>query len=212
MELSGPAFAIASGLIVIFISSETALHIPTGSFVVRVSVTIPEAISFDEGVYLAEDNEASSNVPLPDVVHVKEDAPPPTLPAKVYDVPEQITASAEAFAIAAGSIVNTIAFHVSEHGPAGSFVVKVRITLPAVKSADEGVYVAVGDVLSSKEPVPLLVQVSEDAPPPTVPDNLYELPSQIVASGPASAVAIGLIVKETLSTTAGQPFAASTVY
>ena len=80
-------------------------------------------------------------------------------------------ASKPAFAIAALLIVyNTEAF-TEEQGPAGSFVVIVSVTLPAVISAAEGVYVAFCKVALSNDPVPLVDHVDDVAPPPIEPDN-----------------------------------------
>jgi len=45
-----PAFTIAAALIVKIITSLTAVHVPTGSFVVIVRVTDPEVISAADGV------------------------------------------------------------------------------------------------------------------------------------------------------------------
>jgi hypothetical protein len=66
-------------------------------------------------------------------------------------------------------MVSTIASFTEGQGPAGSFVVSVRVTLPAVISAADGVYIAVKEVISLKVPVPDVDQVDEVALPPLVP-------------------------------------------
>src|SRR5262252_6998422 len=50
---SGPAFAVAAGLITMRTSSLAARHGPVGSLVVSVRVTAPAAISAAVGVYTA---------------------------------------------------------------------------------------------------------------------------------------------------------------
>ena len=80
-------------------------------------------------------------------------------------------------------------------GPAGSFVVRVSVTVPAVISAAFGVYTAFSAAaLGLKVPVPPL-QVPEEAAPPTEPASVTfgEL-AHTVWSIPAFAVATGLIV------------------
>ena len=61
---------------------------------------------------------------------------------------------------------------------------------------------AVGELISSKPPLPLSTnQVKLLAPPPTLPDMVWVLPAQMVAGGPALAVAAGsfvVIVKVTV--------------
>jgi hypothetical protein len=53
-------------------------------------------------------------------------------------------------------------------GPAGSLVVYVKVTVPAVASAALGVYTAVG-LLLLNDPLPLVVHVADVAPPPNEP-------------------------------------------
>ena len=172
--------------------STAALQGPVGSFVVKVKVTIPAVISAADGVYTAFAKLASSNVPVPEVVHVKLAALPEIVPPKVYVVVVlQIAASAPAFAIALGFIVNTIESFTAPQGPVGSSVVNVNVTVPAAISAAEGVYTAVADVASLNVPVPEVVQVKELAPPPIAPDNVLVSELQIVESVPALAVACG---------------------
>jgi hypothetical protein len=134
------------------------------------------------------------NEPDPDVVQVTVLAPPPITPANVCVDPAQMIASIPAFAVGIGLIVRIIASVTGPHGPAGSFVVNVIVTEPAVTSAADGVYTAVADVLLLNVPVPDVVHVNVDAPPPTAPFKVYVLPEHIVASAPAFAVAAGFIV------------------
>src|SRR6478736_5984434 len=81
------------------------------------------------------------------------------------------------------------------HGPAGSFVVSVSVTLPAAISAAVGVYVALSVVaLGLNVPAPP-VHVPLEAPPPTTPasctagDDVHT-----VRSAPATTVAAGLML------------------
>ena len=48
--ISGPAFTVAAGLIVISIVSLTVPHGPAGSLLVNVNVTVPAVISAELGV------------------------------------------------------------------------------------------------------------------------------------------------------------------
>ena len=74
--------------------------------------------------------------------------------------------------------------------PSGSFVVKVRVTVPLVIL---GVYVEVSE--PSFEKVPLgAVHVEVVAPPPIFPFNVTLPPAQTGDGLPASAVAAGLTV------------------
>ena len=54
-------------------------------------------------------------------------------------LPEQIVASTPALTVAIGFMVKTIASLTDGHGPAGSLVVMVNVTVPAVMSAADGV-------------------------------------------------------------------------
>ena len=63
-------------------------------------------------------------------------------------------------------IVNNIASKLEPHGPTGSLVVNVNVTVPAVISAPDGVYTAVLLPVLLNEPVPLDDQVPLEAPPP----------------------------------------------
>ena len=83
ISASAPALDVADEFTKSTMASLAAGHAPTGSFVVIVSVTVPEITSAAEGVYPAVSNVASSNVPVPVVVHKEEVALPPLVPDKV---------------------------------------------------------------------------------------------------------------------------------
>ena len=78
-----PAVAVGNGVIVKSIESVAEVHVPAGSSVVNVSVTVPAVISAAEGVYTAVAEVASLNVPVPVEVQVKLVATPPIEPARV---------------------------------------------------------------------------------------------------------------------------------
>ena len=82
---------------------------------------------------------------------------------------EHIVWSPPAPTVAAGYIVTTIASFTAGHGPAGSFVVRVRVTVPAVMSAALGVYVVFRFEALAKLPLPEVVHTDEAALPPLVP-------------------------------------------
>jgi hypothetical protein len=65
--------------------------------------------------------------------------------------------------------VITIASDTAGQGPEGSLVVKVIVTVPAVISAAEGVYVDVPVVVPEKDPVPDVLHVNDVAEPPITP-------------------------------------------
>jgi low affinity Fe/Cu permease len=72
--------------------------------------------------------------------HVPPLAPPPNPPAScTCGVLAHTIASRPAFTVAAGLMVIFIASLTAPHGPAGSLVVKVSVTVPAVTSAALGV-------------------------------------------------------------------------
>ena len=130
---------VGSGETVSTILLVTALHNPTGSSVVMVNVTEPPEISPADGVYVAALRVGSSKVPVPDVVQVLLEAPPPNDPFKVYDEPSQIDASGPALTVAPGSIVRIISSVTAKQGPppSGSFEVMVNVTVPEIASAAE---------------------------------------------------------------------------
>ncbi len=81
-------------------------------------------------------------------------------------------------------MVKTIWSDAAIQAPAGSFVVKVIVTLPKLMSEPLGVYVGLMVVLL-KVPVPDLLHVAEFAPPPKLPVKPYVWLAQIEASAPA---------------------------
>ena len=132
-------------------------------------------------------------VPLPPL-HVPEVAPPPTIPARLTVLLEQITWSAPAFTVAAGLMVNIKLSLTIGQGPVGSLVVRVSVTLPEAISAALGVYTAVIEVIVEKLPDPEEDHVADVAPPPKFPDKVAVVFEHIVLSAPAFTVANGLIV------------------
>ena len=103
------------------------------------------------------------------MVQVTSVADPPIVPGNVYVEPAQIAAAAPALTVAAWLMVSVIVLVTAGQGPAGSLVEIVRATDPAVMSAAEGVYVAVVEEVLLNVPLPLVVQVTEVAPPPMEP-------------------------------------------
>jgi hypothetical protein len=69
-------------------------------------------------------------------------------------------------------MVSTIASETEEQGPAGSSVVMVSVTEPPAISAGDGVYVAVAEDVLLKLPLPLVLQVKFEAPPPIDPERV----------------------------------------
>ena len=78
-------------------------------------------------------------VPVPEVVHKIEEADPPKVPRVACVEPSHMVAAAPAEAVAIGLMVSSIVENTEPQGPAGSSVVIVRVTEPAVISAAEGV-------------------------------------------------------------------------
>ena len=124
--------AVATGFTVITTVDVAAVHgpAPSGSFVVKVRVTVPVVI---DGVYVDVKEVGAENVPL-GALHVELVAPPPIVPARVTVPPAHIVWAAPALAVAAGLTVITTVDVAAVHGPApsGSFVVKVSVTVPDV--------------------------------------------------------------------------------
>ena len=81
---------------------------------------------------------ASSKVPLPDLVQVELLALPPRVPDKVWVLPAHIVASIPAPTVAIGLIVSTMSLFTEVHGPVGSSVVMVKVIVPEVMSAADG--------------------------------------------------------------------------
>jgi hypothetical protein len=134
-----PDATVAIALMVSTIVENVDPQGPPGSSVVIVNVTEPAVISAAEGVYTVVGSVFNKNPPVPEVVQRIEVAPPPKVPSVACVEPEQMVAAAPAEAVAAGSIVSSIASDTEPQGPAGSSVVMVNVTDPAVISAADGV-------------------------------------------------------------------------
>jgi hypothetical protein len=92
-------------------------------------------------------------------------------------------------------IVSFIASLTAPHGPAGSFVVSVSVTLPAAISAADGVYVAFKvEALGLNVPAPPLHAALEAAPPTTPASCTAGDVEHTTWSRPAFTVAAGWIV------------------
>ena len=65
------------------IASDTTGQGPAGSSLVIVSVTNPASTSAAEAVYAAPTMEASSKVPVPEVVHCEDSVEPPIVPDRI---------------------------------------------------------------------------------------------------------------------------------
>ena len=129
-----------------------------------------------------------------DALQVPVVALPPIVPFRVTIPPAQIVWVVPALAVAPLLIVMSTVLVATPHGPVGSFVVSVRVTVPLVI---DGVYVALRSFTSEKVPVGAL-QVLVVALPPIVPLRVTVLPAQIVWVVPALAVATGLTVISTV--------------
>ena len=80
-----------------------------------------------------------------------------------------VAVAGPAFTVGAGLMVIITVDTAAGHGPAGSFVVIVKVTVPAAMSPAEGVYVGVTEVVLLNVPLPLDVQVTDVALPPIEP-------------------------------------------
>jgi hypothetical protein len=98
------------------------------------------------------------------------------------------------------------------HGPEGSFVVSVSVTLPAARSAALGVYVALSaDAPGANAPPDPPLHVALVAAPPIAPASWIGVDTaQVIWSGPAFTVAAGLMTMTMRSVTCwhGPPVAA----
>jgi hypothetical protein len=142
---SDPAFAVGTCAGLLLIVSTTAslvvapVHVPCVPVTVIVSVTVPAVISAALGVYVAVADVAFGvYVPVPpDHATVPFEAEP----CKACELTAQSVASDPAFAV--GVIVLFMVITTwsvtTPHGPAGSLVDKVKVTVPAVISAALGV-------------------------------------------------------------------------
>ena len=137
-----------------------------------VRIALPAVISAREGVYIAVRRFSLLNVPPEMEDHVILDVLPPIIPSMIYVSFSQMVVSEPALTVGTGFIVIVILSVMLVHGPSGLSVVIVRLTLPAVMSAPEGVYVAVSRFASSKVPDVGDVHVILEAPPPIIPDNV----------------------------------------
>ena len=101
---------------------------------------VSAAISDGDGVYVAFGAEGlGAYDPLPPL-HEPDEAAPPSKPwSWTCGLEAHTVTSAPAFTVAARSIVIRIASLTALHGPAGSLVVKVSVTPPAVISFALGV-------------------------------------------------------------------------
>lgn len=91
------------------------------------------------------------------------------------------------------------------HAPAGSLVVKIKVTLPFVISVPLGVYDEVAELILENDPVPF-DHVTEDALPPKSPARLTAAPLHDAKLAPASTVAAVLTVKAVVPIAEVQPF------
>lgn len=89
--------------------------------------------------------------------------------------------------------------------PAGSFVVRINTTEPALTSEALGVYVDVAELLLEKEPVPLL-QVTLEALPPIDPARFTAAPLQEARFAPASTCAAWFTARTVEPVPDVQPF------
>ena len=121
-----------------------------------------------------------SNVPSPDVVHIDDVADPPLTPLRETVLPEQIVWAGPASIVGAAWMVIITLSLAGRQGPAGSLVVKVNVTLVFAMSVGPGVYSAVGEVASLKDPSPDVVHVALDAPLPKDPANIAFVSEQSV--------------------------------
>jgi hypothetical protein len=128
VALTGDEGATGKGFTVTITVDVAAVHgpVPSGSFVVKVSVTFPLAM---EGVYVDVSDVGLENVPLgADQVVVV--ALPPIVPARDTILPAQIVCAVPALTVAACVTFIVLVALTTEHGPAGSFVVNVNVTVP----------------------------------------------------------------------------------
>jgi len=172
----GPAFAVATGLIVIVIVDIAAGHGPEGSLVVKVSVTVPAVISAALGVYVAFKKLAFGEKLPPPPLHDPLVALPPTIPFKLTVPPAQIVWVLPALAVATWSTVIITVEVTAGQGPAGSLVVSVSVTVPL---AILGVYVDVKELRFEKVPLGA-DHVALVALPPIVPASVTAPPAQTV--------------------------------
>jgi hypothetical protein len=141
----------------------------------------------------------------PGALHVEAVAAPPMIPDRFTDSPAQIVCGLPAFAVGGFAqeqlftVITTVEV-ATGHGPEGSFVVKVRITVPF---ETDGVYIDVTEFTSEKFPLGAL-HVEVDALPPIIPAKVIDPPAHTVCGFPAFAVAGALTVIVTVDDAAVQ--------
>ena len=101
-------------------------------------------------------------------------------------------------------MVRTIVAIAASQGPAGLFVVRVNVVVPARISAADGVYTAFNVELLGLNVPPLPVQDADVALPPITPAIATVLPAQIVCGPPALTIGMGLMVNTIVELTSPQ--------
>lgn len=134
-------------------------------------------------------------MPDPKVVQVRPVALPPILPDKVCKLPAHIVAAGPAIENANLFMVTIMSSLTGRHGPTGSSLVMVSVTVPAAISAAEGVYIGDKDKVLLKVPVPEVDHTDDEALPLLIPVKATKYPWQITISGPALTIAGTSIVK-----------------
>src|SRR5262245_35011424 len=167
---SAPAITVAATLIVMRTASLAGGHGRFDDELVSVSVTLPATISDGDGVYVGfRTLRLGLNVPVPPV-HEPVVTVPVTDPLSwTCGLVAQTTWSTPALTTVIGSIVIVTWSLTGGHGPVGSFVVSVSVTVPAAISPAEGVYFALRlPGFGWNVPAPPL-HVPPEALPPTEP-------------------------------------------
>jgi hypothetical protein len=150
-------------------------------------------------------------VPVTAVIdQVPVDAPPPMVaPVKVYAEPEQMVLALPADTVAAGFTVKVTVLVTAPHGPEGSSVVRVSVTVPELEMMGVNITRA-GEAVAPKRlswlelvvivPVAAVIdQVPVEAPPPIfAPVKVYPVPAQSVFVEPAVAVGAKFMVRTTV--------------
>jgi len=108
---------------------------------VSVSVTVPAAISPDDGPYAALSTVAAGeNVPVPEEVQVPPVAPPPTVPPKpAVLLPAEIVWLPPALAVAAWRTAIATVAVAAPQGDCWPVLDSVSVTVPVEASASDGV-------------------------------------------------------------------------
>lgn len=187
MVASEPAFTVAGAVTVSTTSSCAVAQGPEGSLVVNRKVTVPVLPAIGVKVTVAGVVVAAVllnwlvalvMLPVtPTMLHVPLlAAPPMEEPVRVYAEPEHIVASVPALAVAVAFTVSTISSLTAGQVPAGSLVVRRKVTVPVLPAMGVKVIVAgvaVAAVLLNCEVAFVIVPVTLamlhdplDAPPP----------------------------------------------